>query len=69
MPAVLEAAWPNLTFTVDPIASSLQESAVDAHGLGFLEGYDPDTGLAGIYDLALLNEVLRDAGRPELVQP
>jgi NitT/TauT family transport system substrate-binding protein len=69
VPAVLEAAWPNLTFTVDPIASSLQESAVDAHGLGFLEGYDPDTGLAGIYDLALLNEVLRDAGRPELVQP
>jgi NitT/TauT family transport system substrate-binding protein len=68
-PGVLSAAWDNLSFTVDPIASSLQESAEDAHSLGFLEGYDPETGLQGIYDLTLLNEVLRDAGRPEVPQP
>ena len=68
-PDVLAAAWENLTFTVDPIAASLTESAQDAYELGFLEGYDPQTGLAGIYDLALLNEVLRAAGQPEVSQP
>jgi NitT/TauT family transport system substrate-binding protein len=64
-PDVLAAAWENLTFTVDPIATSLQKSADDAHGLGFL----PSNDLEGIYDLALLNEVLREAGQPEIAQP
>jgi NitT/TauT family transport system substrate-binding protein len=68
-PELLTAVWPNLTFTVDPVAASLQESAQDAYELGFLEGYDPNTGLSGIYDLNLLNEVLRAAGRPEISQP
>jgi NitT/TauT family transport system substrate-binding protein len=68
-PDVLQAAWPNLAFTVDPIASSLQESAADAFELGFLESYDPATGLTGIYDLGLLNEVLADLGRPAVTQP
>lgn len=68
-PDVLSTSWDNLTFTVDPIAASLQESATDAYELGFLEGYDPATGLDGIYDLALLNNVLRGAGLPEVAQP
>lgn len=52
---LLEGAWDNLTFTVDPIASSLQKSADDAIAQGLLE--DPGD-LAGLYDLTLLNEVL-----------
>jgi NitT/TauT family transport system substrate-binding protein len=64
-PTILSTAWQNLTFTVDPIAGSLQQSADDARDLGFL----PSSDLAGIYDLALLNEVLREAGRPEIAQP
>jgi NitT/TauT family transport system substrate-binding protein len=64
-PDILAKAWQNLTFTVDPIVSSLQESANDAEELGFLESAD----LEGIYDLALLNEVLAEAGRPEITQP
>jgi NitT/TauT family transport system substrate-binding protein len=68
-PDVLSAAWDNLEFTVDPIAASLQESAEDAYSLGFLEGYNPDTGLQGIYELGLLNEVLRAAGRQEIPAP
>ena len=56
--AVLAAAWPNLTFTVDPIASSLATSAAEATELGLLE----KTDLTGIYDLTLLNEVLEAAG-------
>jgi sulfonate transport system substrate-binding protein len=63
--AVLAAAWPNLTFTVDPIASSLMSSALAATELGLLEPTDLD----GIYDLTLLNEVLNAEGKPEIAQP
>lgn len=61
-PAVLDAAWANLTFTVDPIAPSLRRGAADAHALGLLRSSDLD----GIYDLSLLNEVLRAQGRDEV---
>ena len=60
--AVIEAAWENLTFTVDPIAASLQGSADHATSVGLLDPVD----LTGIYDLDLLNELLRLAGRPEV---
>ncbi|MFH2073056.1 MAG: ABC transporter substrate-binding protein, partial [Actinomycetota bacterium] len=59
---VISGAWANLTFTLDPIASSLAESAADAVAAGLLEPVDLD----GIYDLTLLNELLRAAGRPEV---
>jgi NitT/TauT family transport system substrate-binding protein len=57
---VITAAWPNLTFTVDPIASSLKGSADHATKVGLLDPVD----LTGIYDLTLLNELLRAAGKP-----
>ncbi|HYH93349.1 MAG TPA: ABC transporter substrate-binding protein [Candidatus Saccharimonadales bacterium] len=60
---LLQTAWNNLTFTVDPVASSLQKSATDAIDLGLLT--DPGD-LAGLYDLTLLNGVLRSLGRPEV---
>ena len=52
---LLSAAWKNLSFTADPIASSLQKSADDAMALGLLK--DPGD-LSGLYDLTLLNELL-----------
>jgi len=52
----------NLTFTEDPIASSLTGSAEDAEELGLLDAVDLD----GIYDLKLLNEILSDQGKPEV---
>ena len=51
--AVIEAAWKNLTFTNDPVASSLKLSAVHATEIGLL----PKVDLDGIYDLKLLEEV------------
>ena len=57
---VITAAWPNLTFTVDPIASSLKGSAEHATKVGLLDPID----LTGIYDLDLLNELLALAGKP-----
>ncbi|MBU1226692.1 MAG: ABC transporter substrate-binding protein, partial [Actinobacteria bacterium] len=59
---VISGAWANLTFTLDPIASSLAESAADAVAAGLLEPVDLD----GIYDLSLLNELLRAGGEPEV---
>ena len=54
----IAGAFENLTFTVDPIASSLQGSADDAIAVGLLEEVD----LTGIYDLTLLNDVLAERG-------
>jgi NitT/TauT family transport system substrate-binding protein len=51
-------AWANLTFTWDPIASSLQKSADDAVAVGLLDPVD----LSGIYALDILNELLAARG-------
>ncbi|MEQ1507830.1 MAG: ABC transporter substrate-binding protein, partial [Myxococcota bacterium] len=61
-PEVLKGSWANLTFTTDPIATSLRKSADDAvtAGLLDLEGVN----LAGIHDLTLLNKVLAGKGQP-----
>ena len=61
----LASAWQNLTFTVDPIASSLATSAANATELGLLDPVDLD----GIYDLRLLNEVLAESGADEVPAP
>ena len=58
--AVLAAAWPRLSFTYDPLTATLARSARDAKELGFLSSAD----VGGITDLTLLNEVLRQKGRP-----
>ncbi len=60
--AVMTAAWKNLSFTVDPIASSLSKSAKDAEGLGLLDAVD----LSGIFDLDPLNKILTGLGQPEV---
>jgi NitT/TauT family transport system substrate-binding protein len=58
-----EAAWPRMTFTVDPVASSLKLSADHAKEIGLLP---KDTDIDGIYDLRLLNRLLKAKGRPEV---
>ena len=55
---VLSDAWSRLTFTHDPIASSLAKEASDAHAAGVVGGAD----IRGIVDLSVLNEVLRARG-------
>ena len=59
-PGVIAAAWPHLTFTLDPLANTLQASADHAQSVGLLQAVD----LKGLYDLALLNEVLAAHGQP-----
>jgi NitT/TauT family transport system substrate-binding protein len=60
-PDVIKAAWASMTFTFDPIASSLYKGADDAKKVGLLA---PDTKLDGIYDLTILNKLLTAAGKP-----
>jgi NitT/TauT family transport system substrate-binding protein len=62
---ILAAAWENLTFTVDPIASSLLQSAANAKAVGLLDSDD----LEGIYALDLLDEVLAAAGATPVPRP
>ncbi|MFF8632938.1 aliphatic sulfonate ABC transporter substrate-binding protein [Streptomyces pilosus] len=57
---VLDPAWKSITFTDDPLAATLDAQAEHAVKAGLLE--KPD--LNGIYDLTLLNKVLKAAGGP-----
>jgi NitT/TauT family transport system substrate-binding protein len=55
---VIEDSFARLDFTVDPVRSSVELSAQHAAGLGLLGGKLPD--LHGLFDLKILNEVLRE---------
>ena len=57
----LDHAWKRLEVTYDPISASLLKSAQDAHAIGFMK-QKPE--LSKIYDLNLLNEVLKEKGSP-----
>ena len=63
--ATIAKSFANLTFTLDPIAASLQKSADDAVAVGLLNPVD----LKGIYDLTLLNEVRKGRNLPEVKAP
>lgn len=58
--AVLDDSFSRLQVTYDPIRSSLFTSARWAFEAGFLGREKPD--LSGIYDLSILNEVLKEKG-------
>ncbi len=57
---VIATAWQHLTFTDDPIASSLRDAAEHAAAVGLLKRVD----LRGIYALGPLNRELALAGQP-----
>jgi NitT/TauT family transport system substrate-binding protein len=54
------ASFKNITFTNDPIASSLVKDNKDQKALGFPSA----DSLKGLYDLSFLNKALRAAGEP-----
>jgi NitT/TauT family transport system substrate-binding protein len=59
---VVAAAWPHMTFTIDPLAPTLKASADHAHAVGLVASVD----LHGLYDLALLNDVLAAHNQPQV---
>ena len=63
---VLTEALTRLEFTNDPIKLSLFQSANDAYDLGFLAKGQVRPNLSGIYDLALIDQVLSEKGLPTI---
>jgi NitT/TauT family transport system substrate-binding protein len=64
--AVLDSAWKTLTFTADPLPATLVESSKHAVDVGLLDQSQLDAagGLPGtLYDVTLVNEVLKAAGK------
>ncbi|MFI1652908.1 aliphatic sulfonate ABC transporter substrate-binding protein [Streptomyces avidinii] len=59
---VIDPAWPSIAITDDPLAATLKTQSEWAVKAKLIE--QPD--LAGIYDLTLLNKVLKAAGKPEV---
>jgi NitT/TauT family transport system substrate-binding protein len=62
-PNVLTQSLTYLTFTDDPVASSLTTDAQHAVAVGLLK---PVSNLSGIYDLGPLNKLLKAAGEPQV---
>ncbi|WP_406179921.1 aliphatic sulfonate ABC transporter substrate-binding protein [Streptomyces sp. NBC_01006] len=59
---IIDPAWKNILVTDDPLATTLKTESDWAVKAKLIE--QPD--LAGIYDLTLLNKVLKAAGKPEV---
>ncbi len=59
-PDLVTASFDSITFTVDPIATSLKKDAKDAADLGLI----PSADVLGIYDLSILNQILKAGGAP-----
>jgi len=60
---LIDASFDHITFTLDPVPTALRRSAKDAQKVGLLG----PVNLNGIYELSLLNGVLKAQGRPAIV--
>lgn len=59
---IVDDSFKNVDFTYEPLTNTLIEQAGFAFDLGFLGTSKPD--LSGLYDLKLLNDVLKDKKLP-----
>jgi NitT/TauT family transport system substrate-binding protein len=62
-PSVLAASFVQITFTNDPVASSLAADAQHATAVGLLA---PVSNINGLYDVGPLNTLLAAAGEPQV---
>jgi len=58
-------AWTNITYTMDPLPQTLKATAEHADAVGLL-GDKPTDGLEKLWDLDILNKVLKARGFPEV---
>lgn len=65
-PSILASAFGRLTFTADPLASTLRTQVANGEKVGLLANPGP---LSSIYDLGPLNAVLKAAHLPEVAGP
>ena len=59
---LVKASFKSITFTLDPIVSSLKKDAVSAKSLGFIDSTD----LSKIYSLDILNKLLTSRREPTI---
>jgi len=64
-PNLVAASFKNQTFTLDPIPFSLVKDAKNAQAVGLIDSSD----VKGIYDLKILNEVLKASGQATIKAP
>jgi NitT/TauT family transport system substrate-binding protein len=64
-PTILDESFGRLRVTYDPLKSTLLASAKSAFEAGFLGKQMPD--LSSIYDLSILNQVLKEKGRKPIL--
>jgi len=64
-PDLVTASFDSITFTTDPIVTSLLKNAQESKALGFTTSDD----VKGIYDLAILNQVLKAKSQPAITVP
>ena len=62
-PNLVTASFDNIDFTADPLPQTLQQSAKDAVSVGLLQA---PKNLFKIYDLKVLNQLLKADGKPEV---
>jgi len=62
-PGVLSAAFKEINFTDDPVASTLATDAQHAVSVGLLE---PVSNISALYDLGPLNKLLKAAGEQQV---
>jgi NitT/TauT family transport system substrate-binding protein len=60
-PSALASAWSDMTFTNDPIASSIVKDVAHAKAAGFAT-----SNISGIFDLGPINAILTGQGQPKL---
>ena len=58
----LRQAWSRIQFTNDPLKLSLFQEANNAYDIGYLAKGKSRPDLSGIYDLTILNQVLKEKG-------
>jgi NitT/TauT family transport system substrate-binding protein len=62
----LKQAFSRIDFTYDPLKLSLFQSANNAYDLGFLAKGKPHPDLSGIFDLTILDQVLKSKGLTQI---
>lgn len=67
--ATIQAAFPNVTFSPDPVASSALSSFEIAVLLKLLPTGSKVSQLKGLFNLTLENQLLKAAGQPQIVIP
>ena len=66
--AVINRAWPNITPTLDPVATSLKKGVSNLIAAGLADSYLASNGVKGakgIYDLRILNSIRKAEGKPK----